>query len=272
MTPYELDLAALSDGRYYAKRAEKPVKLKTDSGVTLEIPGPAVLAEVFALPWLRSRVIAYRSGSALLTRPIESDADPAAIHQGHLASELLAALQSLPERTSGEAGRPYRDLRLFLTEASPATRDGYLSDVVTHTRRLLPEWRPPVPRMERGPAKTAAERKATSRERIRREEEASTRDWLENFLIGWGDEAEAPAPGSRWIAAELYADAASVIKDAVEDAEDARASKEEPDTLPDGTPYRVPRQRVFYSVADELLGARRRGAKGSAMVYVIPGA
>lgn len=56
MTPYERDLARLRDGRYYAKKAEKPVTLKTDTGRALEIPGPRILAEVFALPWLQSRV------------------------------------------------------------------------------------------------------------------------------------------------------------------------------------------------------------------------
>lgn len=272
MLPYERNLAAFRDGRHYTKRAEKPVTLKTDSGVTLEVPGPRILAEVYVLPWLRSSVIAYRSGAALLTRPIGSEEEPAAVHQGDLTKELLAALQSFPERTPSEAGRPYRDLRLFVTEASDGARSAYLGDVVTHTRRLLTEWRPSASRVERGPAKTAAERKATSRERIRREEEPSARDWLEGFLSGWDGDVEAPAPGSRWIASELYGLAADAIGDAVEDADDARAAKEEPETLPDGTPYRVPRQRVFYAVADELLGARRRGAKGSAMVYVIPGA
>ncbi|TLM72417.1 hypothetical protein [Pseudarthrobacter sp. NamB4] len=110
MQPFERDLANLRDGRYYAKKAQRPVTLKTASGVALEIPGPAVLAEVYALPWLRSRVDAYRSGSALLTRPIDISGEPTPIHQGELANELLAAIQQLPERTTTEAGRPYRDL------------------------------------------------------------------------------------------------------------------------------------------------------------------
>jgi hypothetical protein len=272
MLPYELSLARLSDGRYYAKKAEKPVTLKTDSGISLEIPGPRILAEVYALPWLRSRVDAYRTGSAILTRPKGSDEEPLALRLHDLENELLAALQRLPERTTTEAGRPYRDLRLFVTEATPAARGKYLADVVAQLRGFLSAYRAPASREERPPAKTSAERKAAQRERERREEELSARDWLENFLIGWGDDAEAPAPGSRWNASELYADAAEVIGDAVEDAADAIREKDEPETLPDGTPYRVPGKRVFFSVADELLGARRRGAKGTTHVYVIPGA
>lgn len=262
MTPYELDLAALRDGRYYAKRAEKPVQLRTDSGVSLEVPGPAVLAEVYALPWLRSRADAYRSGSALLTRPNGSEAEPLALHQGDLANDLLAALQRLPELGTTEAGRPYRDLRHYVTEASPAARSAYLGDVIAHTRRRLPEWRPSASRVERGPAKTDAERKAASRERIRREEELSARDWLEGFLTGWDGDTEAPAPGSRWIASELYDMAAEAIEECI-DVEEERL---------DGGAYFMPGKRVFYAVADELLGPRRRGAKGTNHVYVIPGA
>lgn len=260
MLPYELDLARLSDGRYYAKKTEKPVRLKTDSGVSLEIPGPRILAEVYALPWLRSGVDAYRSGSAILTRPTGSDAEPRARHLGELANELLAALMGLPERGTTEAGRPYRDLRLFLTEATPAARGKYLADVVAQLRALLSAYRPPVAREERPPAKTTAERKAAQRERERADEEASARDWLEGLLTGWGDDDEVPAPGSRWLASELYETAVEAIEEYM-DAGDPR---------PDGGDYAVPRQRVFYSVADELLGPRRRGAKGSARVYVIP--
>lgn len=259
MTRYHRDLARLRDGRYYSKKAEKPVVLKTESGVTLEIPGPRILAEVFTLPWLLSRVEAYRSGSALLTRRSGSDEEPKAIHQGELATELLEALKNLPELSRAEAGRPYRDLRLYVSEASPATRSAYLADVVAHTRRLLPEWRPPAPQVVRGPAKTAAERKAVSRERIRREQELSAREWLQGFSTGWDGDAEPPSPGSRWIASELYQAAREAIEEYI-DLEEERL---------DGGTFVLPGKRVFYAVADELLGPRRRGAKGRTHVYVI---
>lgn len=264
MLPYQSALAALRDGRYYAKQAERPVALRTDSGVYLEIPGPAVLADVFALPWLLAGEREhYRSGAALLVRPRGSQDEPRPVDQRDLTPLLLRALKALPDLSSAEAGRPYRDLRRYLTEASPAARDGYLAKVISHTRRLLPEWRPPkAPKAPSGPARSAAERKAASRERARSDEEASAREWLEGFLSGWDGGEERPAPGSRWLAAELYDTAAEAIGDYAEDGEERE----------DGGAYRVPRQRVFYSVADELLGPRRRGAKGSAMAYTIPGA
>lgn len=264
MLTYERDLARLSDGRHYAHRAEKHVTLKADSGVTLEIPGPRLLAQTYAAPWLLSGVDAYRSGAALLSRPQGSDEEPRATHLGELTKELLAALQRLPELSRQEAGRPYCDLRLYLTEASPAHRDAYLAEVVAHTRRLLPAYRPPAERKaaDRAPAKTPAERKAESRERARRNEEASAREWLGNFLTGWDGDTDAPEPGSRWIASELYETAVEAIEESV-DLEEERL---------DGGAYVVPGKRAFYAVADELLGARRRGAKGTTHVYVIPGA
>lgn len=204
----------------------------------------------------------YRSGSALLTRERGSEKEPKAVHQGDLTAELLAALRGLPELSAAEAGRPYCDLRLYVAEASPAARSAYLADVVTHARRLLPEWRPPAPKVQRGPAKTAAERKAASRQRLRREQELSAREWLQGFLTGWDGDTEVPAPGSRWIASELYETARESIEESIE-LEDNRL---------DGGAYVVPGKRVFYAVADELLGHRRRGAKGTTYVYVISGA
>lgn len=251
MTTHEAALAALKDGRYYAAKAERPVKLKTDSGVSLEVPGPALLAATYALPWLLLGADAYKAGSALLTRPHGSDEDPAPIHQGELSEELLAALQRLPQDAS--AGRPYKDLRIFLTEASPAARSAYLADTIAHLRRLLPAYRPPKERAPRGPAKSTAERSAELRARVRREEELSAREWLEGYL-------EDADPGERVVAEELFRECAETIEEFV-DADEPRE---------DGGAYAVPRQRVFYTVADEVLGSRRRGAHGSARVYLIP--
>lgn len=250
MLPYETALAALHDGRYYSAKAERPVKLKTASGVSLEVPGPRLLASVYALPWLRARSSAYRSGSAILTRPAGSGEEPRPIHQGDLAKELLAALQSLPE--TPHAGRPYRDLRIFFVEASEAAQGAYLAATVDHLRRLLPVYRPSAEKAPRAPAKSAAERKADQRERDRADEEASAREWLTAYL----EDAE---PGERVSAQELYEDAVDVIGDYIEDDEPRE----------DGGTYRLPRQRVFFNVADEILGARRR-TNGSARFYMIP--
>ena len=227
--------------------------------MALEVPGPKLLAALYGEPWLRFafNVDAFRAGSALLTRPTGSAAEPSALNQRDLAGELLRALQRLPERSSDEAGRPYRDLRLFITEASPAAVEKYLAEVLAHLRRLLPAYRPPAESVDHAPAKTAAERLAAHRERVRADEEASAREWLAAYLA----DDDAPAPGSRVPAAKLYADADKVIGAYAEDEEERE----------DGGLYRVPRQRVFFAVADELLGARKRGAKGIT-VYTIPGA
>lgn len=261
MLPHELTLANLHDGRYYSKKAEKPVTLKTDSGVSLEIPGPRILAQIYAVPWLDAHRDAYRSGSAILTRPKGSTDEPEALHLEHLKKDMLAALHNLPELSTQEAGRPYRDLRVFITEATPGARTKYLTDVIAHLRSLLPTYRPPegTP-AERGPAKTAAERLASHRAKARHEEELSARDWLDSFLTGWDGDEAPPSPGSRWPAAGLYASAAKAIEDFV-DCEEQRS---------DGGDYVMPRRRIFYAVADDLLGPRRRGPHGSAMLYTIP--
>src|SRR6185312_11229917 len=104
------DLAALRDGRRYARRDEQPRKLKLDTGLSLELPGPRTLASVFALPWLRERFEVYRFGSAILTRPSGAREEPSGLNVLATADALRAAIATLPDRP--DAGRPYRDLRL----------------------------------------------------------------------------------------------------------------------------------------------------------------
>jgi len=250
-------LAGLRDGRFYSHPADKPVQLKTDSGAWLEIPGPRVLAQVYGVPWLLARVDAYRSGQALLTRPLGSTHEPSPVNQADLSDRLLQALNTLPEQST--AGRPYNDLRRFLREATPARRNAYLAETVTQLRRLLPLWRPATSRAPRGPAKSPAERSATHRERAKADELASAREWLENYL---SDPDDRPSPGARVIAHDLYEECADTLETFIDGDEERE----------DGGAYRVPRQRIFYAVADELLGPRRRGTNGSARVYLIPSA
>ncbi|MET4620427.1 hypothetical protein ABIE18_001876 [Arthrobacter sp. 2762] len=262
MLPYETNLAALRDGRYHARRAHKPVTLKIESGVSLEIPGPRLLAEVFALPWITSTADAYRSGAAILTRSQGSYDIPAPLHLGVLAENLQAALLQLPSLGPSQAGRPYRDLQIFLNEASSHFREQYLRNVVEQLRTLLPTWKEQaiLHQSRNGAPRTDAERKASSRARIREQEEASARSWLIGFLTGWDIDEEKPVPGERILAAALHEAAIGAIEDFIESEE----------VLEDGTPFRRPTQRVFYAVADQLLGPRRRGANGSAMSYTIP--
>lgn len=264
MTPTPADmLARLTDGGRYRHRSAayetfKPPRL--DSGVTLELPGFATLAEAYIVPMLRERFDVYRRGAAILTRPAGTDAEPQPLNQLALAQQLVEQFAALPPRE--DAGRPYKDLRLFATESLPGTRADYIGAAIRTARGQLPAWRPPVERIERGPAKTPAERKAAQRARDRALEEASARAWLTGYLTGWDDEDEAPVAGSRVEAAELCADAIETIADY-----DADEPIDEDD--PDGPVYVIPSARTFYRVADELLGARRRRNDGSRF-YVIP--
>lgn len=235
-------LAALRDGN---ARDAKPLRLKLDTGLSIDAPGARYLAEVFFLPLLsRSREV-FRSGAAILARPSGSDAAPKPINQQDLAEELRGALLALPERSSAEAGRPYRDLRLFVAEAEPASVAAYVRDVVVGVRALAPTYRAPKARRERGPAKSTAELKAAQRERQRAQAKAAAEAWLLDYLA---NDAE---PGARVMASDLYEIAES---DNFSTA-DFQASHE-------------PGPRQFYAVADEILGTRRYSH--GQRFYVIP--
>lgn len=235
-------LAALRDGN---ARDPKPLRLKLDSGLSIDAPGARYLADVYFLPLLCRDRDVFRSGAAILARPTGSDAAPKPLNQQDLADELHAALLALPERSSAEAGRPYRDLRLFVAEAEPASVAAYVRDVVIGVRALAPVFRAPKARRERGPAKSAAELKAAQRERQRAQAKAAAEAWLLDYLK---NDAE---PGARVLASDLYEIAES---DNFSTAH-FQASHE-------------PGPRQFYAVADEVLGDRRYSH--GKRFYVIP--
>lgn len=237
-------LAALRDGqRYRSHPADRPRRLKLDSGPSLEWPGSRVLADVYVRPYLCETREVYRSGGALLVRPLESEDAPTVVDVADLVAELRAQLGALPEHP--EAGRPYRDLRLLVDQARRATLDEYLRDVVLQLRRRAPVWRPSAEHVtvERPPAQTAAQRVAAHRERRTAAERASAAEFLAVYL-------EDAVPGERVIASDLYARAAEAIEDWDEDE------------LP------APGSRTFYAVADEILGARTHSH--GARFYTIP--
>lgn len=235
-------LAALRDGN---ARDPKPLRLKLDTGLSIDAPGARYLADVFFLPLLRQDRDVFRSGAVILARPSDSEAAPTPKNHQELAEELRAALLALPERSSAEAGRPYRDLRLFVAEAESSTVDAYLRDVITGVRLLAPTWRPPKVRRERGRAKTGAELKAAQRERQRAQAKAAAEAWLLDYLE---NDAE---PGARILAPDLYEIAES----------DAFST-------PDFEAAHEPGPRQFYAVADEILGTRRYSH--GQRFYVIP--
>ncbi|SFF52971.1 hypothetical protein [Blastococcus tunisiensis] len=230
MTDFPADLAALRDGGPWQRTtALRPVTLKLDSGLSVELPGPRVLADVVRPALIAARPL-FRDGGAIVTtdgqdvRPIADDA---------LSGELRQAIAALPDRD--DAGRPYTDLRLFVAEAEPDTVAAYLADVVRHVRAGLRPYREVKPVAERAPAMTPAERQRTRRERIRAAQVAASEDWVRAWL-----EDDDVAPGA-YAAADLYEVAVGAIEDWIEDDDEVA----------------VPGRKTFYAVADRLIGRRR---------------
>ncbi|MGI5138475.1 hypothetical protein ACQEXA_28190 [Streptomyces sp. CA-106110] len=251
-------LAALRDGgRATNVATRRPVRMKLDAGtydgLSVELPGPDVLAEVWAAPFLSASHNVFSSGAALLTRPAGSDATPSPAPVAAMVAVLRDGLAALPDRS--DAGRPYTDLRLFVTVADPANVSGYLVDVVRRVRMAAPKWSPP--KADRLPAKAAAERAADSRASRKAREDESSRTWLRSL---YDEDAELDiGPGDRVPATELYAHASGGIGSWVEWYEDDPedwAEEAEAEGLP--TRPRIPSTHTFYSAADDVLGPRRR--------------
>lgn len=254
-------LAALSDGGRALSRADKPRRIKLDAGFWVEVPSPRVLARVFAGPVLAAGCDLYASGAAILRRPAGDTRDPGPEDFHVLVEEVRAALDVLPDRP--DAGRPYRDLRVYLLDGEPAEIRAYLLDAVRAVRVAAPRWRPQVEREERRAPLSATERQRLSRERRRAAEVESSRVWLAQ----WAEEAE---PGFRVAAPGLYGQATDDIAGWVE------TYREDPESwaeceAEDGFPAvpAVPGPRTFYAVADDALGGRRIGT-GNVRLYVVP--
>lgn len=254
--PFPDSLVALRDGAPYSSHpGDRPRRLRLDSdgcGLSIEVPGPRVLATTLVLPWLASRGIEgfrSRTGTALLTRPVGSTADPSPVDIVALRRDLTTTLRALPERP--DAGRPYNDLRLLVRMGSPAKVDTFLTEAVASARRLAPTWtvtRPARPHCE--PIAEPA-RVRQYRARVRTDRDTTGREWLESALTH-GD----LIPGERIAAGELWARA----RDDFLDLDGA--------TDDEGNPARVPGRSRFYALADAVLGPRRiiRGSR----YYVIP--
>lgn len=275
MTPAYLDdLAVLRDnnGRRSLRRDEHPRTGRLDVGVHYEIPGPGVLAERFALPLLAERELdVFQRAGSLVSRPAGSDAAPTPLQADDVAEVLRCALLALPERA--DAGRQYRDVRLFIREGASATVSGYLADVVTATRLRAARWHQPKPRLRAaGSQRGNRERAADHRRRVAAQEETSARWWLTNFLGGWGGGDEAPEPGSRRLASHLFAEATECLAGVVAEFDDARADGEPWEEYAEDEGYpprpRVPGRTRFYTIADEVLGPRRRSH--GITFYLIP--
>lgn len=252
-------LAALRDGRFTDPKSHYRVKL--DTGISLEAPAPALLADVFAGPYFRAELDLFRSSAAILIRPKGSTDRPTPVPLADLVGALRRALLALPDRT--DAGRPYTDARILVRDGEPGTVDEYLASTVRAVRRTANVYKAPArPRTSRDrPARTGTERSRECRDRARAAETASVRWWLEHYITGWDGDLEPPAPGTAVPAAALLADCLSSLDESADLAEPVAG---------DGTVARVPRRRVFYDVADDVLGPRQRAGKSRTAVYVIP--
>ena len=126
-------------------------------------------------------------------------------------------------------------------------------------------WRPPTraarPIGPPGPVLTPAEKKSAQRERARCAAESVARSWLDGYL---NDEDDPAEPGARIIATDLYALAVEAIDDLAEEGYRIDDKDDESPT------YKVPGRTLFYTIADEVLGPRRRVNHGSAHAYIIP--
>ncbi|SDM85535.1 hypothetical protein [Streptomyces wuyuanensis] len=154
-------LAALADAtnRYHRERARRPFMMKLDTGLSVELPGPAVLADI-VLPVLNARRDIRNDDGCMvdLTAPA-IDGEPAAVGLAELIDGVRAFIAALPEDHT--AGRPYCDLRLFILAAMPVTVAGYLRNVADAVRRSLPRVvRAPRERRKQTPEERHAAKRA----------------------------------------------------------------------------------------------------------------
>ncbi|WP_166028630.1 hypothetical protein [Streptomyces chilikensis] len=134
-------LARLAEGRHnnHSERGRRPYRLKLDTGLSLELPGPVLLAEI-VFPVLNAGRDLRADGSALVDL---ATGEPVGL-LGH-ADAVRAFVAALPDDRA--AGRPYSDLRLFVAEAQPGHVAKYMADVARAVRRVAP----PAPVPERVP-------------------------------------------------------------------------------------------------------------------------
>lgn len=301
MSPETLDtLAAL---KIRAGRGD-PVRRRLDSEgarISVTLPDPEYLVRSVGTGALFPGARLMRSGSALVRE------DRSRVEARPFAEALVSSWRDLPRRD--DEGPVYRDLRTIST-VSPEAALGYALQVVRRGRDLLDEAPKEERRSDRRDRTPDADRKRSSREQQRQDEESSARWWLEGYLTGWGEDNEAPAPGSRVAAPALYGMARDRLEEVVdlqeetlspdpvvpeprttgdrdadlkalasyEAARRARGSYadrwEEWEEISDDEAVplrpRVPGSLRFYGVADEVLGPRSPRSTGGLRFYTIP--
>ena len=294
MTPDTLD--ALATLRVQAGRGEPFRRDLERLGVALELPAPGATA----------RVLDLFPGATLLRRGatvVLPDGSVPSWTLQEVAERLVDSWAALPDRA--DAGRSYRDLRLVAVEARGVALEYALQVVGAWRDALEPAPEEERPRRARRPRTPDRTRKRASRERLREDEEVSSRWALEGLLSGDWTDGAPPAPGSRVRPATLHRRASREVSTVVEDREETLSgTPPEPDGDEDAEGFRerlraweerdgsrtpeerlqgweayaeewgyplrprVPGRSLFYGVADEVLGKRR--TLNGRDVYTIP--
>ncbi|MFF0790201.1 hypothetical protein [Streptomyces spiralis] len=144
--------AALVDGRdrRHSVIARRPVQYKIYEGPSFELPGPLTLAEIwFPVLNVGRDLRACGYDLADLAKPVGA---PTLAGYIRLADELQDHIAALPE--DHNAGRPYQDLRLFITEAQPTRVANYFMSVIKNLCKTAPAGPSPV-RTQRVPMSDA---------------------------------------------------------------------------------------------------------------------
>ncbi|AWB88755.1 hypothetical protein [Homoserinimonas hongtaonis] len=248
-------------------RYAKHLRDELDELHPVYMPSPVTMAELVAKPILEAHLgtIYRRPGGRLYT------ADGEQVTSGERPTILREALAALPPRpdlahdsayvgvhtfANYEHNRDYwRDYTKLVAQA--AAREGIFPAQPTAS---------PAPRPE---ALAPAELKARQRERSRATETATARSALFYFLAPHNE--DALEPGSRHVARDLYELALPLMEEALAMRDGLSPEEIAEQVDDDGFPelVRLPGPRTFYAVADELLGARHRGAQG-VQTYRIP--
>lgn len=258
MPPHDLNAALRRHGERY-----KTVTLE-DGYHCSELPHPRAVAEILARPWLASLNRETRRVCGVLSwRPVGSEVEPEPVPLPQVRDDLRAHLADL-EPLPGVIGGPYNDL-VHLMTGGKASADQYLDLVLRRVKADSPTWRAPhAPRRALSAEDRAygdVERKHLSRNRAALRQIGTSLEWL-----GFWIRDDAPPPGERVTAPDLYAQARDVIDEWTEDG-----SAIDPDAEPDALgaePAVMPTAQKFYTAADAVLGGRRKS--GSNRVYTVP--
>jgi hypothetical protein len=250
-----LDTQTLAQMGKAGSRTRGLRSIRLDSGVQVYLPTAADFAALIEPNPQREL---FRRPGGISSRERGSDVlgdGMAAVTVEELSEALVAMCAALPQRD--DAGPAYISLRhLGVHEPDRLRRETV--EAARAFRRSLPEE--PKPHRERveqpHTGKPAAQRMAEMRARVRRNEVESSAWYLEGFL----EDAE---PGERILGASLYEQASEAVEEMLDAGYDLIDEEDD-----DSAVYTVPGPRVFYGVADSMLGKRKRTAHG--VTYTVP--